>query len=216
MFWIAIALGISVTSLGFSIGTFRRNNALVRALEAEKSQNKELVETLVEVLDEEGNIRGQLALPGQVTNRGVSNRLALAEKSVSTIQEEIKEATSKLKEEVKHASADLREAKGAWEAAKSREESLEKTLAEVVDGDGEVLAQLRLPGKQVKPPNKTPCGDMCKLAFFKKQQADSYGRITRRASWFCTAGQGRPCDDVREQFVDAHGQCVLWIRDDDC
>lgn len=212
MTWLAIA--VALASLGVSGATWLRNKVLVKALERERAQKLELRETLVEVLDEEGNIRGRLALPGEPVDAGVKRRLALAEKSVSTIQDEIREQTKKLREDVNQAAADLTEAKGALKAALSREADLEKTLAEVVDGGGRVLAQLRLPGKKVNPPNRTPCGDMCKLAFFDKGRKDSYGRIYG-SGWKCTAGQGKPCDEVRSQFVDAEGQCVLWIRDDD-
>jgi len=210
------ALLIAMGSLGVSGFTFKRNKTLTLALEAEKRENNSLTETLVEVLDMEGNIRGQLALPGRVTNQGVSNRLALAEKSVSTIQDEIKRQTKQLRKDVEQASADLVEASGALEAAQSRETKLTKTLADIVDGNGEVLAQLRLPGEQVEPPNKTPCGDMCKLAHHVERVVNRYGHLVVDGGWMCTAGQGRPCDDVRKQFVDAQGQCVLFERDDDC
>lgn len=210
------ALLIAMGSLGVSGFTFKRNKTLTLALEAEKRENDSLTETLVDVLDMEGNIRGQLALPGRVTNQGVSNRLALAEKSVSTIQDEIKRQTKQLRKDVEQASADLVEASGALEAAQSRETKLTKTLADIVDGNGEVLAQLRLPGEQVEPPNKTPCGDMCKLAHHVERVVNRYGHLVVDGGWMCTAGQGRPCDDVRKQFVDAQGQCVLFERDDDC
>jgi len=210
------ALLIAMGSLGVSGFTFKRNKTLTLALEAEKRENNSLTETLVDVLDMEGNIRGQLALPGRVTNQGVSNRLALAEKSVSTIQDEIKRQTKQLRKDVEQASADLVEASGALEAAQSRETKLTKTLADIVDGNGEVLAQLRLPGEQVEPPNKTPCGDMCKLAHHVERVVNRYGHLVVDGGWMCTAGQGRPCDDVRKQFVDAQGQCVLFERDDDC
>lgn len=211
----AVAILVALASMGVSGYALVRQKALTKQLDQERAEKLELRETLVEVLDEEGEIRGQLALPGQPVQAKVSERLALAEKSVSTIQDEIRKQTEKLREESKKAAAELREAKGALEAARSREEYLEKTLAEVVDGDGEVLAQLRLPGKKVKPPNRTPCGDMCKLAFWHKGTKDTYGRV-RGSGWMCTAGQGRPCDDVRKKFEDPDGQCVLWIRDDDC
>lgn len=212
MTWIAVI--IALASLGVSGYTVRRNLRLDRALDEERREKNMLKETLVEVLDEEGNIRGQLALPGRVTSQGVSDRLAIAERSVSTIQDEIRTQTKKLKGDVEKAAADLREAKGALEAARSREAGLEKTLAEVVDGDGIVLAQLRLPGERVKPPNRTPCGDMCKLAYREKVY-NRYGDWHGKYQWKCKAGQGRPCDEVRKNFVDADGQCVLWIRDDD-
>ena len=114
------ALLVAMGSLGVSGFTFKKNKALTLALEAEKRESNSLKETLVDVLDMEGNIRGQLALPGRVTNEGVSNRLALAEKSVSTIQDEIKRQTKQLKKDVEQASADLVEASGALEAAQSR------------------------------------------------------------------------------------------------
>ena len=211
-----LALIIAMGSLGVSGFTFKRNKTLTEALEAEKKENNSLKETLVEVLDMEGNIRGQLALPGAPVGEHVQRRLALAEKSVSTIQEEIKKQTKQLKEDVEQASADLLEASGALEAAQSRETKLTKTLADIVDGDGEVLAQLRLPGEQATPPIKTPCGDMCKLATRTKvfnRYGDWQGKMSE---WCCVAGQSRPCDKVRKQFVDAQGQCVLFERDDDC
>lgn len=212
-----VALIIAMGSLGVSGFTFKRNKTLTKALEAEKRENDSLTETLVEVLDMEGNIRGQLSLPGKPVGEHVQRRIALAEKSVSTIQEESKKQTTQLKEEVEQASAYLREAAGALEAAQSREESLEKTLAEVVDGNGDVLVRLRLPGEIKKPPNKTPCGDMCKLAFFKIWDAtNKAGYRYKKKGWLCTAGQGKECDDVRKQFEDAQGQCVLFERDDDC
>lgn len=217
MTWIVVA--IALASLGVSVGTFRRNQSLVRALEAEKRSNDELKTTLVEVLDEEGNIRGQLALPGELTNQGVSNRLALAEKSVSTIQDEIRAQTQKLKQEVAEASGELSKARKELTEALGREKSLVQTLAEVVDGDGTVLAQLRLPGskkKGAKPPNKTPCGDMCRLAHYAQALRNGYGHVVRQGGWRCKAGQDRACDDVRKQFEDAEGQCVLFERDDDC
>ena len=215
MTWFALLLALA--AMGMSVGTFRRNKTLVLALEAEKRDKDELTTTLVEVLDEEGNIRGQLAFPGQRVGQKVEQRLALAEKSVSTIQEDIKRQTRMLKKEVAQASKDLLEAKGSLEAAQSREKMLVHTLAEVVDGKGEVLAQLRLPGEKVKAPNKTPCGDMCKLAFYRTwKEKDGYGYMKQKSAWKCTAGQGRNCDDVRKQFEDADGQCVLFVRDDDC
>jgi MoxR-like ATPase len=219
MAWLALlaALASLGVSVGFSLKQRHQLQKLVLALEEEKRENDELKTTLVEVLDMEGNIRGQLALPGKPIAEKVSNRLAIAEKSVSTIQDEIRKQTKQLKEEVEQASADLLEAKGALEAARSREENLEKTLAEVVDGDGEVLVRLRLPGEVQRPPNKTPCGDMCKLAFFKSwQERDRHGYTVKKQGWKCVAGQGRNCDDVRKQFEDADGQCVLFERDDDC
>jgi len=212
-----VALLIALGSLGVSGFTFKRNHALTKALEAEKRESESLKETLVDVLDMEGNIRGQLALPGAPVGEGVQRRLALAERSVSTIQKEIKKQTEQLKEEVEKASTDLMEARGALEAARSRESHLEKTLAEIVDGDGEVLVKLRLPGEIRKAPNTTPCGDMCKLAFHQTwKERNSFGHVVQKNGWRCKAGQGRVCDEARKQFEDADGQCVLWEKDDDC
>ena len=214
----AIAILIALASLGVSGFTFHKNKTLVRALEAEKAEKAELTQTLVHVLDEDYNIRGQLALPGQPVAKKVSDRLAIAEKSVSTIQDEIREQTKKLKAEVTQASGDLGKARDELVEALGREKKATKTLAEVVDGDGKVLAQLRLPGskkKGQKPPITTPCGDMCKLAFWKDGKKDYHGRLVGRG-WKCTAGQGSPCDDVRSKFVDSDGQCVLFERDNDC
>lgn len=214
MTWLAIL--IALASMGISVGTFKRNKILARALAEEKAQKAELTETLVHVLDEDYNIRGQLALPGQVASQVVSDRLALAEKSVSTIQDEIREQTKKLKLEVTQASGELDKAREELVEALGREKSLTKTLAEVVDGDGNVLAQLRLPGKkQGRPPITTPCGDMCKLAFWRDGAKNFHGTVVG-LGWKCTAGQGSPCDDVRSKFEDADGQCVLFERDTDC
>lgn len=214
----AVAILVALASMGVSGYSLFRQKVISKQLDRERAEKLELRETLVEVLDEEGTIRGQLALPGQPVGSRVSERLALAERSVSTIQDEIRNQTKKLRDEVEGAAADLREAKGALEAARSREEYLEKTLAEVVDSDGEVLVQLRLPGEREMPPNKTPCGDMCKLAVFNQDKKWDHrmGRYIKAQVWVCVAGQNRPCDDVRSQFVGADGQCVLFERDDDC
>jgi len=208
--WIFAAIAIG--SMGLSVHTLRRHKSVVAELERARNEKESLVETMVSVLDEEGNVRGHLALPGEVTTGGVSRRLAIAEKSVSSIQEEMKKHGRQMRKAAREAAAELMEARGALEAARSRERHLEQTLAKVVDEDGKVLAQIRLPGKQMKnPPITTPCGDMCKKAFFSQAKPGS-----RNGTWHCIAGMGRPCDQSRPKFVDAYGQCVLFERDDDC
>lgn len=208
-----VAVVVALAALGISVGVARRNRAIERALEQERRENKELKSTLVEVLDEEGNIRGQLALPGEVTTKGVSKKLAIAEQSVSTLQLELKETTQQLHKEVTQATDDLRRAKGELEAALSREEALQQTMAEVVDKDGKVLAQLRIPGEEVNP-TTTPCGDMCKLAY-QRQKHDHYGHVVG-FYWACKANQDRRCDESRSKFLNAQNECVLFVRDDDC
>ena len=39
-------------------------------------------------------------------------------------------------------------------------------------------------------PNTTPCGKLCKHAFWMQERKD----------WLCGAGQGRPCDHVRKHL----------------
>jgi len=73
------------------------------------------------------------------------------------------------------------------------------SLAEIVNQKGNVLHQLRLPGS-CKIPNKTPCGELCKLAFFKD------------GIFNCRANKGIDARLSRDMFLDNNNQCVMFER----
>jgi hypothetical protein len=93
--------------------------------------------------------------------------------------------------------------RAALKAAEFERDELEKILVDILDADGNVRGQLRLPGKAPptpKKPNRTPCGDLCSHAWWDKK--DNRFR--------CSAGQGRITDHARGQFLDDEGQCVMY------
>ena len=97
---------------------------------------------------------------------------------------------------------------------------LSSALVTLVDDDGSVHLRALAPddeyekraGIKLSAPKAilTPCGDMCKLAFWKDSHRSDIG------GWRCKADQGRSCDSARPKFVDNDGECVHWERDDDC
>lgn len=179
-----IAIAAFLTATGMNV----RLQALEKKLKGEEERNKELTHTLAQVLDGDGNVCGQLMLPGEVTTGEAVKMLGEAEES-------LKEA----KDEIASYRKSIFETQKLLDAARSREEKLEKTLAEVVDKDGGVLVELRLPGERVMP-NRTPCGELCKHALWDK----------RVAKYRCMANQGIVTNHSREQFLDANNQCVMW------
>lgn len=79
---------------------------------------------------------------------------------------------------------------------------LGEALVQLTDGESAkaVLAKIKgdLPVRQ--PPNKTPCGRLCRYAYWDKE--DGY--------WRCTAYQGMGVNHVRPNFQDENGQCVMF------
>jgi len=175
----------------------KRNKTLINFLEEEKNKRLMLEETLVEVLDDDGNIRGQLALPGARLDSEVQQKITNANEELNSLRSTIELSTKKLKE-----------ANEELSLSKEREKKLEKVMAEIVDKNGAVLAQIRLPGKQIPPPNKTPCGKLCRFA---KWSEDVNGKIDRQ--FRCHADQGKPVNYSRPLFLDANNQCTMFERE---
>lgn len=110
------------------------------------------------------------------------------------------------------ASAPGRKEQKALEAAELERDELKETLVAILDGDGNVRGQLRLPGEippPAKKPNRTPCGSLCAHAWFdaKWKTADVHGGLFR-----CEAGGGRITSLARPNFLDDEGQCVMFER----
>jgi len=181
---------ISLAALIVAGLSFRSQSRLASALEVEKREKAELKSTLVELLDADGTVRGQLRLPGESAAAPVAARLAIAERSISTILSQVDKANAALAKAAK----DL-------EASRAAEARATKTLAEVTDRDGKVLAQIRLPGAKVTP-NRTPCGGLCTHAAWHAPWRD----------WICHASQGMKVSVARPQFLDGHNQCTMWER----
>ncbi len=108
-----------------------------------------------------------------------------------------------------HARLALRESKKAV-AAKDEAES---ALVAILDEDGNVRGQLRLPGQVAKSPNTTPCGDLCAHSYFV-QDGRRKGHGFMSGIWHCKAGQGAPADTVRPKFLHDNN-CSMFERDKD-
>ncbi len=129
------ALGISILAVAMTFFFRSKNETMARALKASKKHEAELVQTLTEVLDSDGTVRGQLMLPGKMSTDDATLKLLEAEKAMT-------EALERLSKE------------------RANKKDIE-TLVEAINRDS--LVQIRLPGKAIAP-NKTPCGQLCKYA----------------------------------------------------
>jgi len=194
----AVAIILSLLAfLGVAV-TGWRGRAVRKALTAAKTEAGNLKQTLAHVLDGDGEVRGQLMLPGETYTAEAVAQLNEAQASME-----------KTKALMEHMRAELT-------ASLSREQETAKVLAEIVDDDGTVLANIRLPGEKIMP-NRTPCGDMCKFSFWHTSRP--HGTKTeksRNGYWACRADQGRNVEYARSKFLDGNKQCVMWERDDDC
>jgi hypothetical protein len=180
------ACGVSVVSL------FARkpDEKTVKALSAAKDEIKELEDALVHLVDNEGNVHARLALPAEGQTLTSQRRdIKAAKEEMMTLRKEIREANE---ERTKVAA----------------------TLVQVLDTDGEVLHSICVPGEEVHP-NRTPCGDLCKHAFWvtSKPNGNSHTKSTH-GTWNCRASQGASCPRARPQFLDGRGQCVMFVLDE--
>lgn len=180
-----ITLSISLIAVCVSIFTLRALRTVSNALVAAQDAKAELQATLVDIIDDDGAVRGRLALPGHDV---VGEDLRKAQESLRVVMTEVSQARTELEDE------------------RARVRSLESTLAHVVDADGSVLAQIRVPGKVRRRPNRTPCGPLCKHGHWND----------KRKSYHCGANEGRDTSapSTREIFLDAKGQCVMFERSD--
>ncbi len=178
--WFTVAL--SLGALALSVRALWVNHRWLK----EREEHKALSSTMADILDAEGQVRGQLALPGEVTTLAVSARVGALERRTKALDQRAQELNGMFKEAQKELS-------DAW----GREKGLEQTLANVVGVDGVVLAQIRLPGTRCTPPDTTPCGNSCGHA----HQDDA-----RR--WVCKVGMDIPCVAQRRQFLGSDSQCT--------
>ena len=137
------ALGISILAVAMTFFFRSKNETMARALKASKKHEAELTQTLAEVIDSDGTVRGQLMLPGKMPTDDAMIKLHEAETSLDTLIDQVEYLRNELKQE------------------RENNEGI-KTLVEAVNGDS--VVQIRLPGKAVTP-NKTPCGALCKHMF---------------------------------------------------
>jgi len=85
-------------------------------------------------------------------------------------------------------------------------------IAELVDADGEVLHQIRLPGQEARP-NVTPCGPLCAHAFWRvdEKYRNKDADLRRRyGKWHCRAGANMAAQNVRDEFLDRSNQCSMF------
>ena len=139
------ALGISILAMAMALFSRSKHETVARALKASQEHETELVQTLAEILDSDGTVRGQLMLPGKMSTDEATLKLAKAEKTITELLEK-------------------------WDQERVNRKDIE-TLVEAVNGDS--LVQIRLPGKAVAP-NRTPCGALCKHAFHVSKEEEYY------------------------------------------
>lgn len=115
--------------------------------------------------------------------------------------------------ELEKARLALKEANSELAEERKKLRDTETILADVLDAEGKVRGQLRLPGSLPKKPTTTPCGRLCNHAHFissgKKVGASN---TWSHGSWVCKAAQGIDCDEARDRFLDNENQCVMFER----
>jgi hypothetical protein len=138
-----LALGISILAVVMTFFFRSKNQTMSRALKAAQDRETEMTKTLVDILDEDNNIRGQLMLPGKVPTDEAIVKLNEATEAMSEMLEKLN------KERVNKKDIEM--------------------LVELVNNNGASAVQIRLPGEKVYP-TKTPCGDLCKHSFWAKKE----------------------------------------------
>ncbi len=89
----------------------------------------------------------------------------------------------------------------------------EKTMIAILDDDGNVRGQLRLPGQIPKQPITTPCGELC--AHSLEVRGAALQRDVYLVEWHCKAHHGSPIGIARPEFLDETNNCVMFERDED-
>lgn len=182
-----VALLLAALALVANYGLYKETADTRKTLASARAENEQLTQTLAEIVDDDGNVRGQLMLPGQVPTGAAIAQLDEAAAREQEAAKKLAAATKKLAAATKKLAMS--------ETARGK---VERTLAEAVDRDGTVLVQLRLPGQRVKV-NRTPCG-LCVHRWWHTEKRDS----------LCNAAEGRSTRHTRDSFhfEDADGQCV--------
>lgn len=165
------------------------------ALNAGDDRIEELEHILMGVLDGEGNVVGQLALPENIKKavKEAEERIDAAKLSLDTSQRSL---------------AAMRQRIGMADRRAEREEkkarAAEHALAQAIDPEGNVLVRLRLPEEPAKPlpqGDPTPCS-LCMNATLLKNNA-----------WGCAAMCYESCDVARAQ-CNAGGRCSAFSREE--
>lgn len=96
----------------------------------------------------------------------------------------------------------------ALKSAEKENNELKTTLANILDENGKVIGKLRLPGvtkeEEEKFINKTPCGALCKHAYWSNKWNDK--------RWRCEAHLGNICLEARPHFLNKYNQCAMFER----
>jgi hypothetical protein len=192
MLAVALAYLASFGALAFTGLTYRKvrvNTSNQKALVAAHEENENLRQTIAEIIDDDGNVRGQLALPGKVHTSEAVKQLRGAERREREAAIALEKAHAKIK------------------AVTKAHKDISLHLAEVVDKGGKVLLQLRLPGEKIEV-NVTPCG-LCNHSFKIRPRTNS-----REVNIHCGVGEGLLVNRARNHlnFLDGTGNCVHFDR----
>lgn len=89
----------------------------------------------------------------------------------------------------------------------------EKALVAIIDDDGNVRGQLRLPGQVPKQPTTTPCGELC--AHSLEVKGAQIQHEVYQVEWHCKANHGSTIGLARPLFLDETNNCVMFEREKD-
>lgn len=136
---LAVVLSVCALLLSLLVAFgVREQRTLHAALSEEIESRRALETTLVDILDEDQNVRGQLALPGKVLEQTTASELRDAKRELQALVHE------------------------AESARLERDRANVESFA-VLDSDGVYLTRLRVPG-EIRTPDLTPCGELCRYA----------------------------------------------------
>ncbi len=142
-----IALSISVLSVFLTLFFRVKNTQMFTALAAAKASEAQMKQVLADIIDDDGNVRGRLALPGEVPTDEATLQL---QRSTKETEEMLRQAI-----QLRH---DL-------DVERKNNKQLEN-IVEIINDKS--VVQIRLPGKKVMP-NRTPCGGLCNMASWDKE-----------------------------------------------
>jgi hypothetical protein len=155
----------------------------------------------------------------EVLNEQVAETFGNLERVIGTTEsygKELRQELGKFKNDAHEKMNELRaqneEYASKLKAMDVENKELGLALAQVVDEEGKVLHQIRLPGHEARP-NVTPCGPLCSHAFWRvdEKYRNKEAELRRRyGAWHCRAGANMKASNVRDEFLDGENQCAMF------
>ena len=139
----------------------------LKLLEEEREERKSIEQALLDIMDEDGEIRGRLAIPSKTGT--------IKDNEIEAIVHKNEETTLALLNDV------------------------EKLKDDIASLKQQKLNVIRT-APTISTINRTPCGELCRYAFWPK-----HGKGFR-----CRANEGNPTFSSRKLFLDDEGQCAIF------